>query len=283
MQDELEAEYPHLDIQLLAVNRAGQEVGVPAATEDRDIPMLQDVDADGDSIGDAWKLWDVEWRDVVILDGNNERVGVLNLGSHDLTESENYNTLKNMLLDIEQKPPQLSSISGFVYFDTDNNGFRASFEQAIGNVEILVNGTDSEGNAVSQTTRTASDGSYSFDSLVAGTYTVSQTQPALTIDGRDTPGSSNGLVQNDRFIITLGSEIHAQGYNFGERGRAAETVSLVDFLASTPRDGAMVVYGLGESLEWFSLQGTWRDYSPADVAMTNSSTITVSARDYAGS
>lgn len=99
MQDELDASDPQLEIQLLGVNGYGHHFGNAAATAGRDIPLLQDVDADGDNGSDVWDLWDITYRDVVILDDENVQVGVYNLTEHDLADPDNYATLRQMLVD----------------------------------------------------------------------------------------------------------------------------------------------------------------------------------------
>ena len=99
MQKELEADYPSLDIQLIGVNKVGQEAGNESATEGRDIPLLQDIDANDDGDSDVWSDWNVEWRDVVILNANNMKVGAYNLTIHNLAYPANYATLKQMLID----------------------------------------------------------------------------------------------------------------------------------------------------------------------------------------
>ncbi|MCH5377650.1 MAG: dockerin type I domain-containing protein [Planctomycetes bacterium] len=108
MQGELDAEYPVLRIQLMGVNELGQEAGNANTTDGRDIPWLQDVDDNGNARADvASDLWNVTFRDVVILDGNNVKVGVYNLTQHNLAVAENYSTLKSMLIDAamtSQKP-----------------------------------------------------------------------------------------------------------------------------------------------------------------------------------
>lgn len=60
----------------------------------RFIPLLQDT-ADVD----AWTAWQVEYRDVIILDRDNVPVGVFNLTEHDLSMMGEYETLKNILID----------------------------------------------------------------------------------------------------------------------------------------------------------------------------------------
>jgi hypothetical protein len=93
MQQEIDAQAPARDVRLLGVNSVGAEGGNPAMTDGRTLPWLQDVPAQ-----DVWTLWDVTWRDVVILDEDNQVVGVYNLTDHDLSLPANYDELKAMLV-----------------------------------------------------------------------------------------------------------------------------------------------------------------------------------------
>ena len=94
MQGELDAEFPDLPIQLLGVNGAGYEAGVPEMIDGRVLPLLQDTAED-----DVWGAWQVVYRDVVILDRDNAPVGVFNLTEHDLADAADYAALKTMLID----------------------------------------------------------------------------------------------------------------------------------------------------------------------------------------
>lgn len=98
MQTELDGIYPGLDIQILGINEINQEVGNPVITEDRDLPWLQDIDSDGNDSSDVWyDLWDITFRDVWILDGENRPVGVYNVTVNNLAVVENYETLRAMI------------------------------------------------------------------------------------------------------------------------------------------------------------------------------------------
>jgi hypothetical protein len=122
MQSELDAAYPALRIQLLGVNQRGQEPGNASTTAGRDLPWLQDVDENGNSAGDvADDLWDVTFRDVVILDGENVQVGVFNLSANDLGDTEHYNTLREMLVDAAMLS-QLPWMNADDPLDVDDNG-----------------------------------------------------------------------------------------------------------------------------------------------------------------
>jgi uncharacterized repeat protein (TIGR01451 family) len=112
----------------------------------------------------------------------------------------------------------LSSLSGCVYVDANNNGVRDGTEQGIGGVTITLTCTVSSGSVSIQTT-TASDGTYSFLNLLPGTCTVTETQPSGYIDGQDSAGSQGGTVGNDVISsITLPAGVNAINYCFGETG-----------------------------------------------------------------
>ncbi len=121
-----------------------------------------------------------------------------------------------------------ASISGFVYADTNNDGTKQVTEAGIGSenpgqgVLVALTGTDDRGNAVSLTTTTQSNGSYTFGNLRpsnAAGYTVSETQPAGYLDGKDTAGSTGGnaTAVNDKIsAIVLTQGVNSINNNFGE-------------------------------------------------------------------
>ncbi len=98
MQDELLLD-GYGDIQLLGVNGIGHESGNSLATEARDLPLAQDT-----LEVNAWGLWQVTWRDVVILDRANVMVAVYNLTEHNLSLPAEYAGLKSLLLEVQALP-----------------------------------------------------------------------------------------------------------------------------------------------------------------------------------
>ena len=96
MQREVDAESPDLGLRIVVVNAAGRESGNSIASEGRTLPLLQDTEAVG-----AWTLWQVEWRDVVMLDSEGRRGETVNLTEHNLAEEANYRSLKEQLLGLE--------------------------------------------------------------------------------------------------------------------------------------------------------------------------------------
>ena len=97
MQNDLDANYPDLDIQILGINAVGRESGNTSVTSGRDIPWLQDVTPDSGS--DVWTSWDAGYRDVVILDTANVAIGAMNLSTYDLRDPAAYDALKTIFLD----------------------------------------------------------------------------------------------------------------------------------------------------------------------------------------
>jgi len=63
------------------VNEAGFEDGNDLVCDGRDTAWLQDT-ADQD----AWGMWDVAYRDVIVLDQNSTVIGVVNLSTYDLSQ-----------------------------------------------------------------------------------------------------------------------------------------------------------------------------------------------------
>jgi hypothetical protein len=100
MQRDIEANYPGVYAQIVGVNEHGHEADNALASDGRNLPLLQDVDADNNGLSDVWHdSWNVQWRDVVILDGNNSPVSVYNVTTNDLGVAGNYSTLLDILID----------------------------------------------------------------------------------------------------------------------------------------------------------------------------------------
>ena len=124
------------------------------------------------------------------------------------------------------RPPNTAQISGFVYNDRNDNGLYETGlgEPSIAGVTVVLTGTDSIGNAiVPVTTTTNGSGFYQFTGLVAGNYTVSETQPIAFLDGQDTPGSlgGNDTVNDVISAILLPAGGNSTDNNFGELEPAA--------------------------------------------------------------
>ncbi len=129
-----------------------------------------------------------------------------------------------------------SSLSGSVFDDLNDSGIQDEGEAGIKDAEVKLSGKDSYGNTVALTTTTLLDGTYKFDDLSpsdSAGYTVTETQPALFADGKDTVGDKGGTPTNDPLFdvvkeIPIGPEIDATGYNFGEIGQGLAGKVYVD-------------------------------------------------------
>lgn len=80
---------------IVGLNAVGEEAGNETMTDGRDLPWLQDV-ADQD----VWGDWNVTYRDVLVVDAENEPVSVLNLTANDLGEAASYDALKEQILGV---------------------------------------------------------------------------------------------------------------------------------------------------------------------------------------
>lgn len=109
-----------------------------------------------------------------------------------------------------------SSLSGSVYNDANRNGTFDSGEAGIAGVTLTLTGTDNSGQAVSLTTTTGGDGSYSFPGLQAGSYTITETRPDGYYTGQNTVGSQGGDAGPDYIDATLGAGVNGVGNNFAE-------------------------------------------------------------------
>lgn len=82
-----------MPIRILGVNQVEQERDNALACQGKDLPWLQETWE-----APVWGPWHVQWRDVVILDGDNVKTAVFNLTTYDLSVPANYDSLRTLLL-----------------------------------------------------------------------------------------------------------------------------------------------------------------------------------------
>lgn len=99
MLAEIRNETGRTDVDVLGVNAAGEESGNALMVAGRTLPLLQD-----EAGVDAWGLWQVEWRDVFVLDAENRPYAVVNLTTHDLADPDEYASLKATILAAMDEP-----------------------------------------------------------------------------------------------------------------------------------------------------------------------------------
>lgn len=119
-----------------------------------------------------------------------------------------------------EQPLAASSLSGFVFFDPNNDGVRDGppGEPGIPGTIVVLTGVTTLGvTIVAQTQTTDGIGFYNFTGLQAGTYKVSETQPANYLNGKTIAGNFGGIVTNDIIdAVTLAASVTGVNYNFGE-------------------------------------------------------------------
>ncbi len=124
---------------------------------------------------------------------------------------------------------QNGSLSGTVYRDNNDNGiFEPGLgETGIANVTLTLTGTDLRGVPVNLTALTGPTGAYSFPGVRpsnAAGYTLTQTQPAGFLPGKNAVGTVNGVATGTLAnayadtvsAIVIGDGGNGVGYNFGE-------------------------------------------------------------------
>ncbi|MCU0826024.1 MAG: hypothetical protein MUE52_01110 [Tabrizicola sp.] len=139
-----------------------------------------------------------------------------------------------------------SSIAGSVFRDFADDGALDGSDTGIGGVTMTLTGTTVDGATITLTTTTAPDGSYSFDFLPEGTYSISQGAigEAHLSDGQTAAGSTGGTVSSPVLIsgITLGADEDATDYLFPKipQARVAIAKSVVTGPTLNP-DGSFSV------------------------------------------
>ncbi|MFO0953520.1 MAG: SdrD B-like domain-containing protein, partial [Isosphaeraceae bacterium] len=155
----------------------------------------------------------------------------------------------------------LGSLSGKVYVDVNNNGSADAGEPGIPGVMVTLTGQDAAGRPVLLSTTTGTDGAYEFDGLLAGDYTLTETQPAGYGQGTNAAGSAGGNISGDTVsAVALAPAQDAPGYLFGEGGTTLAGTVYVDANADGHRNGGEA--GLG------GVTVTLRDAGGATVAVT---------------
>jgi hypothetical protein len=112
-----------------------------------------------------------------------------------------------------------SRLAGFVYSDVNDNGIYEPNlgESGIAGAVVSLSGTDDLGAAVTLSVVTGQDGSYAFENLRPGTYSIVEAQPDGYLDGTDAIGTQGGQVSNDLLHdIVLTQGINGTANNFGE-------------------------------------------------------------------
>ena len=131
-----------------------------------------------------------------------------------------------------------STISGYVFVDTNGDGVLQVLELPLPGATVRLVGSDDHGQPVDLSTLTDVDGRYEFVDLRPGQYELIETQPELFVDGPEVVGSEGGTVPaNDHIAINLPAGVDAADYHFTELGLRAPALSKRMLLISHIRLG----------------------------------------------
>ncbi len=136
----------------------------------------------------------------------------------------------------------VSSLSGTEFIDSNGNGTFDSGELKVENATIQLTGTNVLNAAVSETTTTAADGTYSFTNLTPGTYTITSVQSPYLSASNAIVGSEGGTASDANDIkLTIGPAggITGTGNNFTETGISSVAISERALLASNQLSGTL--------------------------------------------
>jgi hypothetical protein len=110
-----------------------------------------------------------------------------------------------------------ASLEGAVFADGNRDGVRNEWESGLAGVLICLQGVDYLGNAVSMEVVTGDDGTFLFNDISVGTYTLSQDPPFGYASGSATAGTEGGAAEPGQITdITIEEGDAATGYLFGD-------------------------------------------------------------------
>ena len=116
-------------------------------------------------------------------------------------------------------PPAPATLSGTVFLDGAGTGVLDPSDLLVVST-VMLTGTNSQGQAVTLSTTSAADGTYSFTGLLPGTYTITDAPPSSFTAEQVDVGTVNGVVNGSASgASAIGSIVVAAGqsginYNF---------------------------------------------------------------------
>lgn len=166
-----------------------------------------------------------------------------------------------------------STLSGFVYDDSNFNGLRDSGEAGVGGATVRLYQQLSTGEKLIGTQQTATSGFYSFGNLPTGGYRLEEDQPSNYSDGPDQAGLLGATVGNDSLsTIKLAAGVSATDYNFGEHAivqlRFPALFPNRSVTSPIPEGSEAVVTGMvfdPNPHDQFILDIKWGDGSPVET------------------
>jgi len=192
------------------------------------------TDADGnlvadtftDSVGDYWfndllpgeySIYEIQPDSFV--DGIDTVGSVDGVTRGEILENDKFGTVVleggDVGVDYDFGEIQTASISGLVHVDSNNNGvYDEGSDELLSGVTVQL--LDANGSVVAETV-TGESGTYTFEGLRPGEYSIRQIQPDGLFSGAEVVGSNGGEANSNLISsIVLASGEEATGYDFCE-------------------------------------------------------------------
>ncbi len=172
-------------------------------------------------------------------------------------------------------------LSGTVFYDLSNDGVWQTGDLGLSGLKLTLSGTNAQGQAVNLTSLTGKDGSYKFDQLTPGTYTVTQEQPVFTMDGQDhaTVSGVQSTAKNSLKIQLTADGLGSGKLNFAEQ-RLDPKFALWEALASSSTTGMYAAVDSDEGRLWTRQETGWENTDIVDIAFSaDKSTLTITILD----
>jgi hypothetical protein len=150
------------------------------------------------------------------------------------------------------------SLAGTVYCDCDANGVLSGGDLGIKGVVLTLSGPGG-----TRTTTTDASGNYSFANLDAGTYSITEAQPAGFNQGTNTFGSLGGIVNGDAITGIVVGGNNGTGYNFGE----TETPAAVTLKLTKTADKS--TYAPGDTITYTYVVTNTSQLTMSNVVVTD--------------
>ncbi len=137
--------------------------------------------------GTSSVTWSIEDVEPLSAGSHTIRVFALDVNGATIVSSDGFGAMSPSTGDVASytfsyQTEALGSISGIIFDDHDGDGNLDASDSPLDSWPVSLEGTSSAGERVSATSGSAADGRYSFTTLPAGTYALTQPMPQLALN-----------------------------------------------------------------------------------------------------
>lgn len=170
--------------------------------------------------------------------------------TYTIGDGNGLNDTATVTLDVRNFVPR--NFSGNVFYSVNDSA------AAFGGVELLLSGTDVTGATVNRETTVGVDGSYAFNGLAPGNYTLRREPLAFLNDSGGSVTIDSAATDGDMvsdFMVT--GSLRAGFFD------------IRDFLGSTVGNNLTVAVNADGTSNWIASRGNWSELSSLDVALNS--------------